>query len=186
MSSQPRREHLLNIAYRLFNQHGYHATGIDLILAESGVSKATLYKYFSCKEALILEVLQRRHTQLEQHFKQALQEAKNTKYPALCLFDVLTNWFNEKEFFGCNFIKASGEFPDRKSEIHRYAAWHKESVKQLIADSFKSFGKRKQVQLADAIVLLMDGAIVTAQVKADKSAAQTSKKIAEAMINGSL
>ena len=44
---QPRRDLLVKTAYRLFNAQGYHATGIDQILAESGVAKATLYKYFS-------------------------------------------------------------------------------------------------------------------------------------------
>ncbi len=48
------RMHLLDTALRLFNQRGYHATGIDLIIAEGGVAKTTLYRHFETKEDLIL------------------------------------------------------------------------------------------------------------------------------------
>jgi len=181
MSTQPRKEHLLNVAHQLFNEHGYHATGIDKILAEAGVSKATLYKYFPKKEALILQVLQRRHDQLAATFEQAITDASNQPFPALALFDVLDDWFNSDDFFGCNFSKASGEYPDKQDDIHQYAAWHKESVKILIVDSLP-FNKYKNTELADGLTLLMDGAIIAAQVKGDKKAAKKAKKIAEALL----
>ena len=61
------RGHLLETALRLFNQNGYHATGIDLIIAESGVAKTTLYRHFETKDDLILAALERRdeHTRDE-------------------------------------------------------------------------------------------------------------------------
>jgi AcrR family transcriptional regulator len=57
------RDHLLETALRLFYQHGYHATGIDLIIAEAGVAKTTLYRHFETKEDLILAALERRDEQ---------------------------------------------------------------------------------------------------------------------------
>ena len=57
------RDHLLETALRLFNQHGYHATGIDLIIAKAGVAKTTLYRHFDTKEDLILAALERRDEQ---------------------------------------------------------------------------------------------------------------------------
>ena len=55
-----RRDHLVGTALSLFSKHGYHATGIDRILAESGVAKMTLYKHFRSKDELILAALRRR------------------------------------------------------------------------------------------------------------------------------
>ena len=83
---QPRREHLLNTAYNLFNANGYHATGIDTIMSVSGVSKTTLYKYFRTKEELILEVLKRRHQQFEQMIADNIKHIQlNNPMPAISL-----------------------------------------------------------------------------------------------------
>src|SRR5438105_1120555 len=51
------RERLLRTAYDLFAAHGILATGIDRIVAEAGVAKMTLYRYFPSKEDLVLAVL---------------------------------------------------------------------------------------------------------------------------------
>ena len=64
-----RRDHLVATALALFSKHGYHATGIDRILAESGVAKMTLYKHFRSKDELILAALRRR----DEEFRRWLQ-----------------------------------------------------------------------------------------------------------------
>ena len=61
MMATSKREQLLDTALRLFYREGYHATGIERILAESGVAKMTLYKHFASKDELMLAALQRRH-----------------------------------------------------------------------------------------------------------------------------
>ena len=52
-----KREQLLDIAIGLFNERGYHASGIDLILEEAGIAKTTLYRHFETKEDLIVTAL---------------------------------------------------------------------------------------------------------------------------------
>lgn len=90
MAQQPRKQHLLDVAHQLFNKHGYHATGIDWILAELGVSKATLYKYFRSKEALILAVLQQRHEHFVESIKVQISSAKKKEeHPVLAIFNAL-------------------------------------------------------------------------------------------------
>ena len=70
-----KRQQLMETAYRLFNRHGFHATGIDRIWAEAGSTKRTLYRHFPTKDALIEAVLLSR----EQEFF-ALLEAKQYNY----------------------------------------------------------------------------------------------------------
>ncbi len=60
MMVEPRSEHLVNVALRLFYTNGFHATGIDGILDEAGVAKMTLYKHFRSKDQLILAALKKR------------------------------------------------------------------------------------------------------------------------------
>ena len=56
MSRTDKREHLIDVAIDLFNQHGYHATGVDRIMEATGISKATLYRHFNTMDDLIVAV----------------------------------------------------------------------------------------------------------------------------------
>ncbi len=85
-----RRDHLIDTALRLFYQQGYHATGIDRILAESGVAKMTLYKHFRSKDELILAALQLR----DERFRNWLMAEMEAASPdpverLLAMFDAL-------------------------------------------------------------------------------------------------
>ena len=51
------RERILDTAFRLFYAHGIRAVGVDLIIAESGVAKATFYKHFPAKDDLVVAYL---------------------------------------------------------------------------------------------------------------------------------
>jgi len=177
---QLRRQHLIDTAYRLFNEHGYHATGIDWILAESGVSKATLYKHFRSKEELILAVLEQRHQQLMDTLEQAVDEARSEGgEPVLAIFDVLDNWFSSDGFFGCNFINASAEYSGSGDVIHQFAARHKRDMEQLIRENLTN---DPDGSLAEELALLIDGAVVYAQTRGDRSAAKMARKMAKRLL----
>lgn len=182
---QPRKQHLLDTAYRLFNEHGYHATGIDRILAESGVSKATLYKYFRTKDDLILAVLQQRHDQVTQAIGRAIERARERgESPPLAIFDVLDGWFRSDVFFGCNFINASAEYAEKGHAIYTLAAEHKAAMQDLIEHSLVEVpGRQKRSLMAEQLALLVDGAIVRAHTCGDRDAALLAKKIATQLLN---
>ncbi|RLP54124.1 MAG: TetR/AcrR family transcriptional regulator [Ketobacter sp.] len=177
---QPRKQHLINTAYRLFNEHGYHATGIDRILAESGVSKATLYKHFRSKDELVVAVLQQRHEQLIDSVGQSLEHARaSNQSTALVIFDVMNEWFRSDQFFGCNFINASAEYASKGNAVYTLAAEHKAAIQSLIQQGLDGVsGKRKRILMAEQLALLVDGAIVRAHTRGDRDAALLAKKIA--------
>ncbi|MCF7981686.1 MAG: TetR/AcrR family transcriptional regulator [Pseudomonadales bacterium] len=189
MSKQPRKEFLLETAYRLFNEQGYHATGIDMILAASGVSKATLYKYFRTKDELILEVLRRRHDEFDavvdsyiQNYLNNNGEGASAHRVVLVIFDALNDWINSEQFFGCNFINASAEYGAKDDPIHRFAAVHKESLRDKVKTLLTGLKNSQREMLADQLLMLIDGAIVAAQVRGDSKSALTAKKAATALI----
>ena len=55
--ASPARDRVLETAFRLFYARGIRAVGVDLIIAESGVAKATFYKHFPSKDELVLAYL---------------------------------------------------------------------------------------------------------------------------------
>ncbi|WP_158966084.1 TetR/AcrR family transcriptional regulator [Paraglaciecola sp. L3A3] len=172
---QPRKQHLVDTALILFNQHGYHATGIDLILAQAKVSKATLYKHFRSKDELILAALQQRHEQVLSMIKAKIDAANWAgDSGVLAIFDALNEWFNSSQFFGCNFINACAEFTSALDPIHIFSAQHKQAVVELIQSQLKD----KNIEQAEQIGLLVEGAIVLAHTRGIKHSAIMAKEMA--------
>ena len=110
-AASARREHLVETALRLFYEKGFHATGIDTILAESGVAKMTLYKYFKSKDDLILAALELRDRRWMGWFGGELKRrGKTPRQRLLAVFDILGDWFGQDEFRGCLFLNAASEY----------------------------------------------------------------------------
>ena len=124
-----KREELVETALDLFMREGFHATGIDRILAEAGVAKMTLYHHFRSKDELILAALRLRDERFRNEFMRRVEKSGDD--PALrlhAIFDVLGEMFDAKTSRGCTFINACAEYGDRDSAIHCIAAEHKRLV----------------------------------------------------------
>src|ERR1700760_4093697 len=107
VSDSPKRAELVGTAWRLFYRDGYHAVGIDTVLAEAGVAKMTLYKHFPSKEDLIAAVLDRRSSDLRAGLERAIEAAgRSPAKRLLAIFDAFDALFQSADFNGCAFIKA--------------------------------------------------------------------------------
>lgn len=158
-----KRDHLLETAWRLFYRDGYHAVGIDTILAEAGVAKMTLYNHFSSKEDLIVAVLERRHHEFEASLNAAIEAAgKAPLKRLLAVFDWLEDWIKSPSFNGCAFIRAVGEYPQPDERPHQVSAQHKASLIDLLTRLAKEAGAYEPTSIGRQLALLMEGAIVTA------------------------
>ena len=180
-----RRDHLVGTALALFSKHGYHATGIDRILAESGVAKMTLYKHFRSKDDLILAVLRRRDEEFRRWFQAEIESRAATPHERiLAAFDVLEAWFKDPEFNGCCFIHAAGEYGSKDNRVHTAAAEHKARVLGYFRDLAQAAGAAAPDDLARQLMLLVDGAIVTAHVSGDAASARGARTLAEVLLVG--
>ena len=163
-----RREHLVETAMAVFNRDGFHAAGIDRILAEAGVAKMTLYNHFRSKDDLILAALRRRDEEFRHWFAHALEQRTPDPVERLyALFDVLGEWFEAADFRGCTFINAAAEYGDHANPIHVAVAEHKQLVEGYIANLAAAAGAPAPDRLARSLMLLMEGAIVVAHASGD-------------------
>ncbi|KKJ77071.1 TetR family transcriptional regulator [Kiloniella litopenaei] len=183
MRRSKKREHLVDVALGLFYAQGFHATGVEQIVSEAGVARMTLYKHFPSKDDLIIAVLERRDEQFREWLLNYMTKEEKPKDQILAMFDALELWFNDKafpehRFCGCLFINAAAEFSDLKQLAHQVAARHKGVLTQEILKIVEKTGFSHSEELAAELMLLKEGAIVTAQVSGDKQAAARAKKIA--------
>lgn len=161
----PPRERILAAASRLFYAQGFHHTGIDLIIAEAGVAKMSLYQHFRSKDELIGAFLARRDD-LWCGWLQARVEALGGTPRArlLAVFDALGEWFTSDDFRGCAFINAAAEFTDAKHSARVISQRHKERVAAYLKTLAEAAKMSRPAELAAQLALLAEGAIVTAQV----------------------
>ncbi|WP_454062267.1 TetR/AcrR family transcriptional regulator [Candidatus Nitrospira salsa] len=177
------KERLVESALQLFYERGFHATGIDMILAKANVSKPTLYKYFDSKDALILAALHRRDESVRQWFITEIEQRAAT--PAeriLALFDVLAEWFQSPNFQGCMFINATAEYAQHDHPVHQASAKHKRVFGQYILTLAKDAGLANPDELTAQILVLMEGAIATAHVSGPGIVAQQARKTVEILL----
>lgn len=178
-----KRDQLVETAWQLFYHEGYHATGIDRILAKAGVAKMTLYKHFRSKEELILAVLEKRSAQFQESFSRFLQAKQRTpEDDLLAVFDWLIAWVKSKDFRGCLFQKALAEYQEMPDPIHRAAVAHKAAFHREIGRLVVAAGLAKPRGLADQLAVLAEGAIVNSHATGSSMPARHAREAAQVLI----
>jgi len=181
--STPKRDLLLDTAFRLFYRDGYHAVGIDTILAEAGLAKMTLYHHFASKEELIVSALERRGREISTGLVAAVEAAgASPRKRFLAVFDWYERWFKSKEFNGCAFIRAAGEYPELQSPVHQVVTRQKQASREVLASLLADLGVASPKSLAGQIQLLLEGAIVTAHTSGDPATILLAREAALVLI----
>ncbi len=181
------REKILNTASNLFQTQGINSTGVDTIVATAGTTKMTLYKYFSSKELLILEVLKTGHQDFHNWLNDKLNS--NAKHPAeklQKLFDYIEEWVTAPEFNGIGFIKASAEFPQEDNPVHQLSAEQSLQFREYIKQLAQEANIQDAEGLALQLSLLFKGAVQAEQMKRGSDAMKYAKTAAKILIDGSL
>lgn len=174
-----RRDHIIEIAIRLFCEHGFHATGVDRIMREAKVSKKTLYNHFRSKDELILAALQKHDSVFRNNFVKDVEQLSNTpKGQLIAMFDVAENWFSDQNFFGCMFVNVVGEYSDSNSPMRDVSKSFKKMIWRYIHDLCSQAGVTDPTSMANQLALLFEGAIVTAQISGTALSATTAKNVA--------
>ncbi|MFJ3347774.1 TetR/AcrR family transcriptional regulator [Enterobacter bugandensis] len=160
------RDKILLTAHDLFYSNGFRATGVDTLIKEAMVTKVTFYRHFPSKSLLILAYLHYRHEIWINWFETTLRRHLDEgEIPSDAISATLYEWFISPEFHGCAFINASAEAKseDIESEIKAICRGHKIETKNMIASLTKIADER----VVNEIMLLIDGAIIHAQMGTD-------------------
>jgi AcrR family transcriptional regulator len=179
----PAGQRLLDVAAEVFYAEGIRATGVDTLAERAGVSKPVLYSQFGSKENLVAAVLDQRRACRQQALTAYLRQAgKAGAGRLLAVFDWLAAGHSREGFRGCPFTNAAVELPDpghpARGVISAYKGWLRDTLAGLAAEA----GLDRPGDLADALLLLIDGANARVVVTGDTTAMHRAKAAAIRLI----
>tara|TARA_R110002126_G_scaffold12416_1_gene53949 strand:- start:851 stop:1435 length:585 start_codon:yes stop_codon:yes gene_type:complete len=185
-----RREKLLDTALGLFRRHGYHATGVGLLLAESGVARQTLYNHFGSKDDLVVACLKQAHEEFERNYFSypgtAHLNGTGARARIASVFDELVRVTAEPGYSGCPFHVAAAEYVDPNHPIHRVVAEHEAWVESVFRDQCLQAGVRNAESVSRQLALLVRGALARQRATGDARAAVDAREMATLVMAESL
>jgi AcrR family transcriptional regulator len=180
------RQRILDTAFRLFYAHGIRAVGVDRIIAESGVAKATFYKHFPAKDDLVVAYLDT----VDGIWSQQLHDAAEAAGPApaerlVGMFDALGSACRRDGYRGCAFINAAAE-NEAGTPIHERTLSHKTAVLDWVRNLAADAGAADPDRLARALTLLLDGGLASGSLDGRPDAPVAAKEAARILVDATI
>jgi len=181
--SSDKRQQIIETAYTLFKRAGFHATGIDRIIAEANVAKMTMYRHFPNKDGLIVEVLEYRARRFDRQLDRLGQEPTSPQRKIETIFGWYKDWFRSPEFHGCLFAHALAEFGDPTHPVFQVASRQKNDLKRRLRQILEETmsGDRAE-SIAAALLMLIEGATLMAEMGQGDAAIRDAWKAASTII----
>ena len=186
MPASSARQRILDTAFRLFYARGLRAVGVDTLIAESGVAKATFYKYFPAKDDLVLAYLDKVDGVWSGQLHQAAAAAGPAPRDQLVgLFDALGTACRRDGYRGCAFINAAAEAAPG-TPVHERTVAHKRAVLSWVRGLAAEAGAEDPDGLARSLTLLLDGGLASGALDADPAAAAQARAAAERLVGAAV
>jgi len=177
------RDKILDTAFRLFYARGPRGAGIDTVVAESGVAKTTLYKYFPRKDDLVLAYLDRvDQTWFGQLRAAARAAGDDPRDQMVGLFDALASACRRDGYHGCAFINTAAE-SESGSDVHARTVEHKTVVRAWVTDLARRAGAADPDLLARQLTVLLDGGLSGGVLDADPATPAAAKAAARVLVD---
>lgn len=155
---RPARDRILDTAEQLFYTHGIRAVGVDRVIAEARVAKATLYTHFRSKDELVAECLRRDAARVRAGLAEAARVASPGPARIGVLFDNAAASAAEPGYQGCGFINAAAEhLPGPVGDI---IALHRAELLAFLTENVDRATEGERAAAARVILALLDGAKV--------------------------
>jgi AcrR family transcriptional regulator len=158
----PARRRVLDTATALFYAEGVHAVGVDRIIAEAGVAKATFYHHFPAKDELVRAYVEQQ-SQLGQAAIARLGQPP-PREALLAIFDLVADAALQPGWRGCPFINAAAEYPDPASPVRQAIDEHRHWKRNLLRELLAQDGCPDPERTADILTVLSDGLLVVSHL----------------------
>jgi len=158
----PAKGRILETANTLFYHDGILNVGVDRIIAQASVTKATFYKHYGSKDNLILEYVKGRRARVEAEVQSIIDDAASPHDAVLGILESLADELTKQDFRGCPFLNVVAEFPDSTHPVRRLIAEHRDWLNESLYELMRGAGHPFAGDAADELMLAKDGALAGA------------------------
>ena len=177
---------IIETASFLFYKNGYNSTGINQIIAEAGIAKATLYNHFKSKEDICVAYLQYKNMNFLKDFESFISSKPQGRAQILAIFDFLELFYQDKDFNGCWCIKTVSEIPKDNEMIRNEIQSQKNDfitlISKLISNNLGEIKSEQVNSLARQIYLLYESAVGESHLHQENWPIHESKNLCEKII----
>jgi AcrR family transcriptional regulator len=178
-------ERLIQTAAELFAREGIRAVGVDRLIAEAQVARASLYQSFGSKDALITAYLDRQHETDRAVYERATARIDDPVERVLVLFDLAETASRRSRYRGCPFLNATTEFPDHHHPVSKVVLKRRQWLLDRLLAALRNAGVDDPRALAEQLQLLYDGGLAGSKVNRSGEPIRLAKQMAEELIVGS-
>lgn len=179
-SPTPAADRLLRTASELFAREGIRAVGIDRILAEAGVAKATLYQAFGSKDALVLAYLEQRDVADRRAYRAQAAAMAEGIARVYAPFELAEKAVGAGDYVGCVYANALNEFPDPAHPVAAAVRRHRDWVREQWVEALGPVDGADR--LAEEIQIAYDGALLGAKVAQSPQPIRRARELVESAI----
>jgi AcrR family transcriptional regulator len=154
------RSRLLGTATRIFYAEGLHAVGIDRIVAEAKVTRATLYRHFPSKDDLVVAYLQGIHQMERDRIGEVIGSGRPAADILRAIAETITEGIGSAGFRGCAFLNAVAEYPDPEHPVHQAVLGHRDWFLRTVTSLLAEAGEMPAELAGRHFIMLRDGAMV--------------------------
>ena len=155
----PSKLKILDVADRLFYSEGIHTIGVDRIITEAQVTKATFYKHYRSKDLLIVAYVEGRHLRTKYLIDEARAQLTQASDVLRALAALIGQTATRPGFHGCPFINAAAQFGDAEHPVRKAVQRHRAWERAMLADLVAELGHPYRDDTVDDLMLFRDGAL---------------------------
>ncbi len=173
------RTKIVETASRLFFTQGYNLTGINQIIEEAGIAKATLYQHFRSKEEVLIAYIHETATTMNEQLSYTIQNKSTAKEKILAIFEFLLRGARSCDYKGCNFLNIASQVPQDNKKIAEMVKQQKDLTRRMFVQILTPIEKS---DVADEIYLLYEGALAASRIYRADWPIHCAQKVIEKLI----
>jgi AcrR family transcriptional regulator len=152
------KNRILETANDLFYGDGIRTVGVDRLISESSVTKATFYKHYGSKDRLIIQYMRNRDRIVREKVMGIVNAADGPEAAIRNLMADVGTEISSPGFRGCPFLNAAAEYPDANHPVRIIVTEHRDWYSDILTNLLGDMGHPMPGDAADELMLACDGA----------------------------
>ncbi|CAK7283932.1 TetR family transcriptional regulator [Streptomyces misionensis JCM 4497] len=153
------RSRLLKTAGQVFYAEGIHSVGVDRLVAEAQVTRATFYRHFPSKESLVVAYLNEADLAIRGQAEAAVAAGLPAADAIRAISASIAQHIRSSGFRGCAFLNAVAEYPDPEHPVHQAVLAHRQWFLDTVTALLAEVREQSAESAARHFVMLRDGAM---------------------------